>query len=263
MRKAFQIVLSLLVVALITSLVWGVSRRDQPYYKGKSFYTWLLQHANALETGDEKAHREAELAILRIGTNVLPTLLTWLSTRDSPLKKKLLANWPFGEKMRYQLHFDTANDYHARATHACGVLKSIAKPMVPDLIVLLKDPDPDIRSSAAYALYQLGPAAQEAVPALIQSLEDPEANSNAFGALRALGAKPEVVMAAVIAQLASTNSTSRSLALSMLYQSGTNAAAAATDVMKFLTAPDMFLRLEATNVLRKIAPEAAIRAGVR
>ncbi len=258
MRKALQIVLPLLVVVLVTCLL-VVLRRDQPYHHGKSLYTWLLQHAEASAAGDKRACDQAEIAISQIGTNALPTLLLWITKKDSATKKSLLANWPLVRQMNLQ----AANDYHARTTYACGVLKSIAKPIVPNLIGLLKDPDPDIRDAAAFALCQIGPAAQEAVPGLIQSLEDPLAKSNAFAALRSLGVKPEVVVAALIAQLSSTNSASQSLAMDCLYQYGTNATAAAANVLKFLIHSDFNLRWAATNALKKIDPEAASKAGVK
>jgi HEAT repeat protein len=48
-----------------------------------------------------------------------------------------------------------------------------AKDAVPQLVRLLDDPDPAVRKAAARTLGRIGPAAQEAVPALMKSLLEP------------------------------------------------------------------------------------------
>ena len=179
-------------------------RGRQAVYHGKTLFYWLIQLADTPEPPNQisAAHDAAETAIHQIGTNGLPTLLAWAGKRDSPLQKKIRAL--MSDDVRGKFGF-TANDYHAAASYGFGVLKSIAKPAVPSLIRLLRDTDPDIRSGAAFCLCQIGPAAQEAVPALLQSLDDPEAQSNAFAALRSIGAKPDVVVPVLMSYLSSTN----------------------------------------------------------
>jgi HEAT repeat protein len=60
---------------------------------------------------------------------------------------------------------------------------------VPDLIPLLKDKDPLVRSLSAYALGQIGPAAKAALPALREAMSDsdPQVPRSALNALRAIG----------------------------------------------------------------------------
>lgn len=57
-----------------------------------------------------------------------------------------------------------------------------AAPAVPEITVLLKDPDPAIRRLAAYVLSQVGPGAKSAKDALKETMQDSD---------------PSVVMAAV------------------------------------------------------------------
>ncbi len=52
----------------------------------------------------------------------------------------------------------------------CGV--SAGQEDVPTLIHKLKDRDKEVRFNAAYAVGKIGPAAKEAVPALIAALKD-------------------------------------------------------------------------------------------
>jgi len=59
---------------------------------------------------------------------------------------------------------------------------------VPDLIPLIKDPDPLVRRLAVYALGQIGPKASSAIPAIKESLNDRDNSvvQNAVIALRAI-----------------------------------------------------------------------------
>jgi HEAT repeat protein len=53
-----------------------------------------------------------------------------------------------------------------------GQIGPAAKEAVPALIAVLKDEDSELRASAATALGGIGPAAKEAVPALSVALKD-------------------------------------------------------------------------------------------
>ena len=59
--------------------------------------------------------------------------------------------------------------------HATYALSAIGEPAVPALIDTLQDKNESIRVSAAYALGDIGSAAQEAVPSLTQALRDESA----------------------------------------------------------------------------------------
>jgi hypothetical protein len=262
MRKRYRILIALLVVAIAGVIAREVLRERQPVYQGKKLFYWLMQHAKTSEPPNQNsvAHEAAEIAILHIGTNGLPALLAWASTRDSPLKKKmrtLMSNVVRGE------YGFKANDYHAAASYGFGVLKSVAEPAVPGLIKLLNDTDPDIRSGAAWSLGQIGPAAGDAVPALLRSLDDPEAQSNAFAALRSIGAKPDAVVPVLMGYLSSTNMGQQGWALSRLSEFRADARIAIPKVLEFLDVPQTYLRQAATNALKNIDPEAAGKAGVK
>jgi hypothetical protein len=241
-----------LVALLFGGLLWFALRSDQPTYNGKSLLRWLLQHAKSTEPGDQRSRAEAEIAIQKIGTNALPTLLLWISKRDHPLKKKVRA--VLGERVSQRINLQRASDYHALTTYTCGVLKSLAKPIVPDLAALLRDPDPSIRSSAAYALARIGPSAEEAIPALLESLADSEAIANAMQALKDIGVKADVIVPISMRHLSSTNRNEQMCAMWALAQCGTNAKVAVTNVMQFLSDPDLGIRMSATNALNRIDP---------
>jgi hypothetical protein len=263
MHKRVHMALAVLLVAVGGVIGWQVLRHREPVYQGKPLLFWIFQHANssAPSNQDRAAREAAEVAIRHIGTNGLPTLLAWAGRRDAPFKKKALTL--LSEEMRAKLQPFSASDSHAAASYGFGVLRSIAKPAVPGLIRLLNDTDPDIRSGAAFCLCRIGPEAEEAVPALLQSLDDPETLNNAFAALRSISTNPDVVMPVLIGYLSSTNMGQQGWALSRLPEFGADAKKAIPRVQEFLDDPQLYLRQAATNALKKIDPEAAAKAGVR
>jgi HEAT repeat protein len=165
--------------------------------------------------------------------------------------------------VRWKLRLFSANDFRSAASYGFGVLGAAARPAVPGLIKLLADTDPDVRSGAAYCLCQIGPAAKEAVPALIQKLDDPDAHGNVFAAVRAIEPSPDLVVGALIGHLSSSNTGKQIWALSALSAVGADAKAAVPKVLKLLDSPHLLLRLNATNALKAIDPEAAAKAGVK
>jgi len=261
MRRSIRIALAILVLLLVSWGMWRVLR-SEPTYEGRPLASWLQQHADAAYTGDQRAREEAEIAIQHIGTNALPTLWLWITKRDSSAKKFLLANWPFGERALIQLGVHPAGEYHAKTTYACGVLKAAARPLVPGLILLLKDSDPDIRSSAAFALGRIGPAAEAAVPALMASLADSAAQNNALAALRAIDVKPEILVRVLGEFLSSTNLGQQLWAMANLAAYGTNARSAAPKILELIHDPRWYLGNAASNCIKEIDP-AGLRGDSR
>ena len=263
MRKRVYIALAVVLVLLAGVIAWQVLRLREPVYQGKTLLYWLMQHAKTSEppNQDRAAREAAEVAIRHFGTNGLPTLLAWAGRKDAPFKKKMLTL--LSEEMRAKLQPLSASDFHAAASYGFGVLRSIAKPAVPGLIKLLNDTDPNIRSGAAFCLCRIGPEAEEAVPALVRSLDDPETQNNAFAALRSISTNPDVVMPVLMGYLSSTNMGQQGWALSRLPQFGADAKTAIPRVQEFLDDPQLYLRQAATNALKKIDPEAAAKAGVK
>ena len=263
MRKTVRIALPAIVIGLLAWAGWR-ALHDQPYYRGKPLQAWLQQYGDAVYAHEKQGRQDAEAALRHIGTNALPTLLVWISKRDSALEKALRAHLRWSESTWDKIPFlGGASRSRGRAIQACGVLGPIAKPMVPSLANLLRDTDWRVRACVMCALAQIGPAAEDAVPALLQSLGDPTLDHVAFGALPAIGAKPEAIMPTVIRILSSTNSHQQMSAVWLLAEYGTNAKVAGPNLVRFLNDRDPSLRYMATNALLKIVPEAAAEAGIR
>jgi HEAT repeat protein len=131
---------------------------------------------------------------------------------------------------------------------------------LPKLINALSDKSVTIRREAAVALRQIGPAAEPAVPALLQGLNDPNPAvcSDCLWALTAVAGEtsaPEIVPEI----LRLLNSPIPQVRYTACYAAGTlgpSAAAAVPTLEKDLHDMDQFRQLVAAWALIRIAPEA-------
>ncbi len=75
------------------------------------------------------------------------------------------------------------------AIYILGRMGASAQSVIPQLILLLQDPNPDVRGNAAETLGLLGEAATVAIPQLIPLLQDPDSSvrASAAAALKQLG----------------------------------------------------------------------------
>ena len=80
-----------------------------------------------------------------------------------------------------------------RANEAIRALAAIGAPAVPELAPLLKDKSYSIRTRGVAALFQIGPAAKEAIPLLIRMLGDPNSGEPKYegGAVTMTLGEPE------------------------------------------------------------------------
>ena len=81
----------------------------------------------------------------------------------------------------------------ARANEAIRALAAVGAPAVPDIMRLLADKKYSVRTRAAGALFQLGPAASGAAPSLIAMLGDPSSGEPRYqgGGLTLTQGEPE------------------------------------------------------------------------
>jgi hypothetical protein len=126
---------------------------------------------------------EAEQAIRQIGTNAIPQLLALISVEDSPVKAFIVNHLPIAGKLMESLKLGktywrwTAKSMSGPWEGFIGfkVLGKQAKPAVPGLIHVIRvSRNHNGRKAATAALGLIGPAAQEAVPTLIENLNDPD-----------------------------------------------------------------------------------------
>jgi hypothetical protein len=171
-RKRVQIALAFLLVATAGVIAWQVLRLREPVYQGKPLSHWLQSY------GPDSDSPEVDDAVRTMGTNVIPAFLGMLRAEDSQLKLTLAA---------LGFRYTPAETQHLRAQKGLSALGADSSNAVPALIEIYKqNASPTARQAAANALVEIGPAAKQAVPALIKSAASTNSDVRAF-ALYTLG----------------------------------------------------------------------------
>jgi hypothetical protein len=145
---------------------------------------------------------------------------------------------------------------------ASWVADSLAKmgpAAVPQLIAALRSRSIHVRSSAAFGLGKLGPAAADAVPDLIKALSDkPPARTYATIALGEIASNAKLAVPALMKLLNDEEHEVRRAAVTSLGQLGPAASAAVPKLLPFLGATDWcWWHFLAAQALGRIGPTAS------
>lgn len=285
-----------LIVMVSVMAVWLVqkSRSDEPVYQGQPLRVWLRQFDQPQNSTNYLAAREA---ILQMGTNVLPHLERYLRHKDWRYHRQWI-----NLKARLgilRIPVDYQSDWHKRAAKACGQFGESGAPAFPAMMEaaharaaeeevtrslswmlpksapvltnLLSSPNPTTRYRAADAL--AGALSHPSVEVmacntLFNALRDPDSGlrATAANALGMSGGKSRQHRDAVIAVLAEALSDShpsvRGNAANSLGNYGTNARLAVPQLVRLLQDTNDYPRQQSAQMLLKIDPEAAAKAGV-
>ena len=143
--------------------------------------------------------------------------------------------------------------------HAIYALSGIGAPAVPALIDTLQDENESIRTSAAYALGDIGRAAQEAVPSLTQALGDESAwvRRHATEALGIIGQPAQDTVSALTGMLHDKHYWIRDNAARALARLGSAAEAAVPTLTNTLNDENRYVRFHAMFALKQIGTPKA------
>jgi len=268
----------ILLAASVAGVVFYYSLPSvEPAYQGKALRSWLEQFGtNHWAPGHGgNLDRQAETALQHFGTNAVPIYLQMMTTRESPLKVKLLT---LGEKPWLDaFHFPSVAQYRKQldlrktlGAYGFIALGEKAKPCIPALIALNNDNDQRTRYLAIFALRCLAPIASEALPEMIACLNDPDftIRSEAAMALGDVHQEPEKLVRILMDFLEKYRADRINWfpsydAIRSLAKFGTQAKSAVPLLVELLNDPQQGIREAATNSLREIDSEAAAKAGVK
>jgi len=149
----------------------------------------------------------------------------------------------------------------AETIRAIGSFGPDAASAVNQLAHALSDPDPDVRSAAAWALSQIGAPGAAAVPALEKSLSDSNARVRSLSAvaLQSFGPKAVAAVPALIAALQDSAAFVRAPAADALGSIGPSAKAAVDALAQRLQVTDdqAYVLRSMASALGNIGPAAA------
>ena len=193
----------------------------------------------ALGDKDEVVRLNAAYELGTVGARAVPALIeTWQQASEDTVS-------PGSEAESFR--------------HATYALSAIGEPAVPALIDTLQDKNESIRVSAAYALGDIGSAAQEAVPSLTQALRDESAwmRRHATEALGLIGQPVQHTVPALIDLLRDEHYWIRDNAARALARLGPIAEAAIPALTDTMNDENRYVRFHATFALKQIGtPEA-------
>jgi len=154
---AFLIVIGLVVI------VWWLNQG--PFFKGRRLDAWL----EMIDSGDPAQVSVARDAVRNLGHRALPRLTWLLKATDNDVPSLY----------KYREYAQTILGRHVQEIRAVDLnrwaslgFRTLGPNSVQTLIRLLSDPKPEVRTTAASLLAELGPEAYEATPALKGLLAD-------------------------------------------------------------------------------------------
>ncbi|MGO8928673.1 MAG: HEAT repeat domain-containing protein [Limisphaerales bacterium] len=276
MPKRVYIALAVLLVMLAGVSAWlGLHAQNrEPVYRGKPLRYWLRGYRAGNLSWNQSTAETANEAVKHMGTNAIPTLLEMFSASDSALDIKLL-KWSYTWRRwaGKQHFFKISPSPHLRSYEALEALIAFralgpeASGAVPGLIHLLNQNPPAWNQVWIEGLLgEFGPAAKQAVPALLRKSQDssPYARRGALDALGKIGTEPDRVVPVLINALHDPDSYVRGSALGALGKYGPNAKLAVPALVAFLNASnDSANTMLAADALKAIDPAAAAQAGVK
>ncbi len=269
------------LIALLAVTFWPGEK--EPEYQGKKLSEWVELASNTQE------EQKAQSAVRQIGTNALPWLLKW--TKHEPWHEKhhgiLIAFLPTTLKERIsatgwkqtglaakgfqalgaqatpaipQLNTIVHGEQWASSLIALDALVEIGEPAVPALQGIMADPQWLLRQNAIIAIGnagRLGTNELAAINLLIPALYDTNRQFAFMAAtmLKCFGDQTERVVPELVQCLNSSDPELQVAAIASLGHFAKKAESAAPNLTLKLEVPDRRIRLEATNALRRIAPE--------
>lgn len=151
-----------LFALLVVGAVWGY--QQGPFYRGKPYDSWL----KILNYGDPSQTPAALEAVKEIGVKGLPRLVALLKAGENDIPVRFKYQEYVQTVLGQRVEETTAEQLHAWA--GAGLL-AMGSAAVPTLISLLSDPDVNTRTQAAHLLAQMGSKAAQALPALRKALQ--------------------------------------------------------------------------------------------
>src|SRR5580698_7244640 len=137
MGKRGRVLIAATAITVLTVLAWTLlhAPAPEPVYNGKPLSYWLQGFGNVSKNTTLPNDGEATAAIRQIGTNAIPTLLRMLRAHDSPFKSRFL-KWAYHYRF-VRLRYQSAGNLNMEALRGFSELGPAATDAIPDLIKTL------------------------------------------------------------------------------------------------------------------------------
>jgi hypothetical protein len=171
-------ILALGTVLSLGCIIFFSNHPSEPTYQGRSLTKWLEdawtnRRPNPRTSAAEEQAKEdaAQKAVISIGTNGIPTLLTLLTYKDSPFKAKVIDL--FASQSLIHTDFFRDSDRNFLAIIGFTILGTNAQPAFADLVHISQSSTPDQQANATVILVHSLFAGKPPLPLLTNTLHDP------------------------------------------------------------------------------------------
>lgn len=232
------------------------AREPEPVYQGKSLSEWVTNY-----NGNFVRWEDMTEAVRQMGTNAIPTLLRKMRARDTRLKDQLIA---LARKQHViKVSHTPASVLNEEGERGFLALGADGRDAVPALAELYQwnSSNPKLRCSLAKVLGGMGPAAKQAVPALIQGLGDTN-NAACASAIIALGrihSEPGLAVPALVKCLGRQDGYIPLRVAYTLAEFGADAKPAIPALVQLLQGSDENVRTAVQIAVKRIDPEAGVK----
>jgi hypothetical protein len=254
-RKHWKLLVVFVGLALAVAGMISTREKAEPIYKDRPLTQWCLQYKEYKRGQDgpsEIKKNEALDAMRAIGTNGIPIALGMLRAEISSRAK-------LARQLRRIPHLE-----HVLRYSWC--LAAIGRPSIPTLLAALSRPEIDYRDQITCWLasddFDFGTNINQAAPILVKLINDPNPMV-AVQSVKALGRMTTdtvLLLPTLTNALQHPNPAVRSAAALSLSRLPGGKSAVVRVLHAALVDPAERTRLEATNTLRMIAPEALTNA---
>ena len=214
-KKLLVLAGTLLAAATLTALL---ARHHEPRYQGRPLSYWLRALAcdpKARPAADAAIYEEeVKRAVRAIGTNAIPTLMTWLTCEPSPTGTRF-ATWLLKLRQRPLGRFIPLRPLSEFYFPKCDL--------------------------AISGFTMLGEEAQPAMPGLAKLASDPQKKDAAFRAVKVLGAIGPPALPYLRDVLTNRAAATRVAAAWLIAELGADAAAADPTLLQCVTDPDEYV----------------------
>ena len=176
--RMMSIVLAVAILASVTALVVS---RIEPHYEGRSLTKWLEQAQGAYAGCQDPEHpelepawQECQTAAKEMGTKSLPFLLRWTQAKDSDAKIEVIRWLNRHPSFHVEIHPDPALRKHIQAMYGFNLLGTNASPALPALVEMTHDKGRDRRFWGFVSLASTRPDKEILAPVVARLLKDPD-----------------------------------------------------------------------------------------
>ena len=202
LRRRFALILAVLLTALLGTYCW--QELHEPSYNGKRLSVVLRDLRDVSPVVSENPELDA---LIKIGPACLPYLIRQLELKDSSLEnlyRRMWAKSPEAFQNRFPLGLTRA-ERRATAAFALWQIGPGAFSAAPALVKALSDPNANVRREAASALWVFPVLSPSVVAALVLALKDPSVQERSMAALEHINCKPLSIIPQLIRFLKDPN----------------------------------------------------------